>query len=241
MKITTRICLLCLAFWSGCLFAQVADRQQLIDRAAVDYMQKAGNQSALFSGSEHEGYSPRISNHPYYKDEQFAKARLSYCGIVYPEALLRLDLNRKQLVTQSPGYRNIVLFPENVDYAEIHGQTIIYLRHDNLPGCPSTDYYILLHSGKCKVLKNQTAVLSQNQSLSTSTLIQSFTLKTNFFLLKDNVYYSVKNKRSLLNALYPYKKELKRFISVNKLYFRKDPDMFISQTVREYEKISGAL
>ena len=234
MKITTRICLLCLAFWSGCLFAQVADRQQLIDRAAVDYMQKAGNQSALFSGSEHEGYSPRISNHPYYKDEQFAKARLSYCGIVYPEALLRLDLNRKQLVTQSPGYRNIVLFPENVDYAEIHGQTIIYLRHDNLPGCPSTDYYILLHSGKCKVLKKQTAALM----IKRSTQEELYFFTNWFYLYKDGAYYFIWNRNGLLKLLQPYKKELKRFISAHRLKFHNTEEFFI-RTVSEYEKLSG--
>jgi len=235
----TRISLLCLTFWSGCLFAQVIDRQQLIDHAAVEYSQVAGNQLVLFYGREHEGHSPLILNHPYFTDAQFAKARLSYCDIVYPEVLLRLDLNRNELVVQLPGYRNIVLFPENVNFAELYGKTIIYFRRDSLPGCPSTGYYILLHSGKCKVLERNNAELMQNTQ--SSRFEQRFVLTTRFFLYKDDVYYAIRNKRALLKVLYPYKKELKRFISTNGLYFRSDAEKLLILTVGEYEKLSGTL
>ena len=235
----TRICLLYLTFWSGCVFAQVIDRQQLIDHAAVEYLQVAGNQSTLYYGSEHEGYSPRILNHPYYIDAQFTKARLSYCGIVYPEVLLRLDLNRKEMIAQLPGYRNIVLFHENVDFAELHGKKIIYFSSDNLPGCPSTGYYILLHSGKCKVLERQNAELTQDTQ--STRLEQRFALSTKFFLYVDDAYYVIRNKKALLNVLHPYKKELKRFISANNLHFRSNAEKFLTQTVREYENLSGAL
>jgi len=235
----TRTCLLCFTFWSGCLFAQVIDHQQMIDHAAVEYLQVAGNQSALFYGSEHEGHSPRILNHPYFIDTQFAKARLSYGDIIYPEVLLRMDLNRKELVAQLPGYRNIVLFPENVNFAELHGKTIIYFRNDSLPGCPSTGYYLLLFSGKCKVLERNFAELTQNTQ--STRFEQRFVLSTQFFLFKDDVYYLIRNKRALLKVLYPYKKELKRFISTNRLYFRSDTEKLLILTVGEYEKLSGAL
>jgi len=233
----TKTCLMCLTFWSGCLFAQVADRQQMIDQAALEYLQTAGNHATLYYGNEHEGHSPRILNHPYLKDAKFTKARLSYNEIIYPEVLLRLDLNRKELVAQLPGHRNIVLFQENVDFAELHGQTIIYFRSNTLRGCPSTGYYILLYSGKCKVLERQNADLMQNTQ--STKLEQRFVMTTHFFLYKDDVYYSIKSKRALLKVLLPYKKELKRFISANKLYFRSDTEKFLALTVGEYEKLSG--
>ena len=219
----------------GHLFAQDT-RQQLIDHAAIEYLRIAGNQSVLYYGNEHDGH-PRTSNHPYLKDAQYSKARLSYLRVVYPEVMLRLDLSRNELVIQSPELRNFVLFPENVDYAELHGQHIIYFRYDSLPGCPSTGYYVLLHSGKCKVLEKNSALLMRNNQ--STTLDQYFTLSTNYYLYKDGVYHIIRNKRGLLNVLYPYKKELKHFISSHRWRFRHEAAELIAQTVKEYEKLSG--
>ena len=235
MKMMMKICLLCfLIFGCGRLFAQDA-RQKLIDNAAIEYLQTAGNQAALYYGNLQEGL-PRTSNHPYLKDDQYTKSRLSYHRVIYPEALLRLDTYRNELVIQSPELRNFVLSPEYVEYAELHGRRVIYFRRDSLPGCPSTGYYILLHSGKHKVFERQTAALMQDSK--SAVLDQYYSFTTNFYLLKDGVYYTIRNKKGLLKVLYPYKKELKRFISAHQWRFRHDAEELIAQTVSEYEKIS---
>ena len=202
----------------------------------VEYLRIADNQSVLYYGKEQDGY-PRILNHPYFKDDRPAKARLSYCGVVYPQAMLRLDLHRDELVALSPDNRSIVLFPENVDYAELHGQKIIYFRSDSLRGCPDSGYYILLYSGKCNVLKKQTADIMVNTSNITR-LEHYFNFSTKYYLYKDGVYYTIRNKMGLLRVLRPYKHELKRFIASNKLHFRQNAEEFIFRTVSEYEKIA---
>ena len=233
-----RICLLlCLILYGGQLFAQDVGRRQLIDSSAVRYMRMADKQLALYYGKEAEGHL-RALNHPYLKDDQYVKSRLSYCRIIYPEAKLRFDINRDELVILSPDQRSIALFPENVDFAELHGYTIIYFLRDSLPGCPSTGYYMLLHSGKCKVLEKQTAMLMQKDTFS-STFEQHYVFSTYYYLNKDGVYYIIRNKRGLLKLLQPYKKELKRFISSHGWQFRRDADKLIPMTVGEYEKLSG--
>jgi hypothetical protein len=207
----------------------------MIDSCALEYLRISDKQSALYHGREQE-YQPRVVNHPYLYGTQYVKARLSYRQVIYPEALLRLDLNRNELVVFSPDHRNIVLLPENVDYAEMYGRRVVYFRRDGLPGCPSTGYYILLHSGKCKVLEKHTAELMIN--VSSPTLEQQYVFSTNFFLYKDGVYYTIRNKRGLLKVLHPYQKELKQFISAHRWRFRKDAEKLIPLTVSEYERIS---
>ena len=231
-----RTCLLYfLIFGCGSLFAQDAERQKLIDNSALDYLRIAGNQSPLYYGNIQEGH-PRTTNHPYLKDAQYAKARLSYCSVIYPEELLRLDLSRDELIIMSPDFRQIVLFPENINFAELHDQYIIYHRRNHLPGSPSSGYYYQLHSGKCKILEKQTAALMvDNQQL------YYYNISTKFYLLHNSVYYTIRNQRGLLKALQPYKKELKRFISAHQLQFRNNPEKFLILTVSEYEKLSGSL
>jgi len=231
------ICLLfSLVFCTELLFAQ---NVRQIDNVVIDYMQFADNQSVLYYGNLQEGH-PRASNHPYLKEMQYAKARLSYRNIIYPEVMLRLDLNRNELVILSPNNHNIVLFSENVDFAELHDQHIIFFRRDSLSGSPSTGYYTVLYSENCKVLKKQTATMTVKNTGST-TQEQYYVFRNYFYLYKDDTYHTIRNKRGLLKALNPHKKELKQFISTNKLSFRRNADYLLVRTVSEYEKLSGSL
>jgi len=230
--------MLLLVFLCGRLLAQDVGRQQSLDAAAAGYLQMADLQSALYYGNEQD-VQPRTTNHPYLTTELYSKARLSYHQVVYPEVLLRLDLSRDELIAISPGFRNVVLFPENVDYVEMHGKHIIYFRRDSLPGCPSSGYYILLHSGRCQVIEKNTAKLMNETDGSSLRYYYMFT--TRYYLYRDGVYYTIRNQKGLLKVLSPYKKELKRFISANHLSFRQNAKYFLTRTVNEYEKITDSL
>jgi len=222
----------CIIFGFGRLFAQELIQYQLLEDTALEYMRIAGKQSALYYGKEQEMHQ-RTINHPYLENEHFAKARLSYNDVIYPEAMLRLDLNRDELIIVSPDFRQIVLTPENVDFAELYGKHIVYLQHDSLPGCPSTGYYYLLHSGNCKILEKQV-----NRMIPNDKSEMYFVQSTYFYLYKDGAYYTIRSQRGLLKALGSYKKELKRFISANHLSFRPFTEIFLFLTVSEYEKLS---
>jgi len=215
------------------LLAQDAGSQQLIDNAAIEFMKVAGSQSALYSGNQQDLH-PSTTNHPYLEEALFTKARLSYNGVIYPEIMIRLDLYRDELIIASPDFRNIVLFPENVDFAELHGRRVIYFLHDSVQGSPSTGYYYLLHSGNCTILEKQTAMLAFGFSQ------QYYSLSTKFYLYHDGIYYTIRNKMGLLKVLKPHNKELKRFISAHRWRFRRHAEELIINTVIEYEKISGS-
>ena len=233
-----RICLLLLMLWCGRLFAQDIGRQQSIDSTVVSYLRTAKSQSALYYGNDQE-WMRRTTNHPYLADVLYTKARLSYHRVLYPEALLRLDLSRDELITLSPEFRHIVLFPENVDFVELHGKHVVYFRSDSLPGCPSSGYYFLLYSGNCKVMEKITATLMYETE--GNTMRYYYLFATRYYLYKDGAYHIIRNQRGLLKALKPYKKELKRFISANHLRFKLDAEKFLSRTISEYEKITGSL
>ena len=212
------------------------ERCEAVDSAAMAYFRTVNSYSPLYYGTEYEGY-PRTTNHPYLIDDQYTKARLSYQHVVYPEVLLRLDLNRNELIVLSPGFRNIVLHSGYVDFAELYGKHIIYFQKDSLSGCPPSGYYILLYSGNHTLLEKRNAQLWKNAN--SNILERYFVLKTHYYLYKDGAYYAIKNKRGLLKVLHPYKKELKRFISSHRLNFREDAAESLILTVNEYEQLSG--
>jgi len=96
-----RYYVLTLFFCCGRLFAQDAVSRQSIDGPVADYLQF----------------------------ETYSHARLSYNKVVYPDASLRMDLFRDELIVKSPENYHIVLFPESVDFVEIHDYHIIYFQY----------------------------------------------------------------------------------------------------------------
>lgn len=233
-----KICILLLFIGYVYLSAQNTGRQQLIDNYAVEYLKTVEKRSLLYYGNDQVNY-PRTSNHPYLINDQYVKARLSYHNVIYPEAFLRLDLCRNELIILSPEFRNIILFPENVDFVELYGKHIIFFRQDNLPGCPSSGYYNLLYSGKCRILERNSATLTEKTE--SGRLLRYFDMSTKYYLYKDGIYHQIKNETGLLKILSKYKKELKRFISTNHLQFKRNAEEFLIQTIKEYEKLSGSL
>jgi len=217
-----------------CLQLSAQEYKQPVDELTLNYLQVSGSFSTLYYGNEYEGY-PRTTNHPFLKDIQFTKARLSYQNVVYPEVLIRLDLNRHELIILSPASREIVLFPEKVDFADIHGFHVIYFQNDSLPDCPSNGYYLLLHAGKCKVLEKINATLLEKST--TNRLDRYFEFSSQYYLYMDGQYYTIKSRMGLWNVLQPHKKALKQFVSSRKLNYRNNTGQFLVETVREYERL----
>jgi len=217
------------------VFAQ--EPKQASDNAAIAYLNASSINSALYYGSIYEGYQ-RAKNHPYLMDILFTPARLSYQQVIYPEVLLKWDLLRDELIVQSPDFRSIVLFPEKVTFAELHGRQVIYFRSDSLPGCPPTGYYFLLHAGDCKVMGKTSAKMIEK--INPGRIERHFEFKTRYYLYKDGEYHLIRNKKSVLNTMQPFAKEIRGFIASNHLNFRKDKELFLIQTVSEYEKLTHA-
>ena len=107
------------------------ERRASADSLVVAYMKEAGSFSALYYGNPYQGYPP-AKNHPFLKDILYAKALLVYQDVVYPEVMIRLDMCRDELIVQTPDFRNVVLAPEKVEYAELHGKHIIYFLSKSL-------------------------------------------------------------------------------------------------------------
>jgi len=211
------------------------------DRYAVGYMNAASSNAALFSGNEQKTLVLRLTNHQYFKTQDYVKGRLSYNGVVYPDVWLRWDLYRDELIIQSPVYYNIVLKSEYIDFAEIHGYRIFNLQPDGLPGCPPAGNYILLFSGTHLLLEKQTNQLYSKEGSDFSDRFKInhfFTLSTIFYLKKDEAYYSIKNRRTLLKALDTHRKELKHFIRVNNYEYKHNAEMMVLEVVKEHEKLN---
>ena len=226
-----------LFFLLCCGLMQAQEGRLSIDSVSINYLKAASHAATLYYGVEYEGYT-QAKTQPYLTKAPCTKARLSYRHVSYPEVCLRLDVWKDELAILSPDLRYYVLFPDDVEYAELFDKQLIYHQTNALPNSPSTGYYFLVHDGDCKVLEKKYASLIQrDKSIRTEWTVLDFTIKTRYFLLKDGVYQAINSKSALLKTLSPHQKELKQFISSRRLSFKKDAVELLIQTVREYERL----
>ena len=200
--------------------AQDSLLRQAIEHAAADYMATVSQYAALYTGKRPPPLTLTIRNNRYFKDEKFVNGRLSFGGIVYPDVLLRWDLYRDDLFILTPSNNDIALKSDNVDFAVIHGYYILDWHSNNMTGCPATGYYILLYWGEYLLLEKPTVYT------------------TNFYLLKNWVYYKINNQRTLLKSLDTHRAELKQFIHANKLKYKTDAEKMVLEVVKHHEKLN---
>ncbi len=217
----------------GQISAQEDGQQQLVEKYVALYMNAVRNHAIIYNGKESEKY-PRVQNNPYFKGILYTEGQLSYNGVIYPGVYLQLDLCRDELVVLSPDYLfNVVLSPDKVDYAHIHGYHVFPLQSDGLPGCPSSGFYLRLYSKGCVVLEKQSTTLEIRDREPV------FMPSVKYYLRKDDVYYRLRGKRSLLKALGSHKKELKQYVRHSHLSFRENAETMIVSVVKEYERLNS--
>lgn len=238
MKLKSVLILLTTICLAESLNAQTA-RTERADSASIrSYQDKVGIYSPLFYGKESYKYPHNISGSPFYGSEKYIAGALYYDKNIYLHTLLRLDTYRDELCVSNPeGNVSIVLNSFLVDSAFINGEKLIYYHTEEKRNAPKSAYYIELHSGQSILYKKNSCKLleSTNESRVVS---RKFSQSSEYYLDIHNEFYRITSKNSLLKALKTHKKELNRFIKNNRLNYKKETDLFLIQTIREYERLN---
>jgi hypothetical protein len=69
-------------------------------------------------------------------------------------------------------------------------------------------------------------------------LTGSFQHTVKYYICKDDIYYPVKSKASVLKVFRSHKKELNDFIRAHRLNFRRQTEASIVAVVQQYESLS---
>ena len=237
MKLPIRMFLL-LFGWQT-LSAQDGSAPQAIEQYVAAYMDAASAQAAIFSGNRQKQFVQTLTNHQYFKDQEYVSGRLSYNGVVYPKVSLRWDLYRDEFIILSPANYNIVLSSENIDFAEIYGYHIFHLHPDSIAGCPPAGNYIRLHSGDdYLLLEKLTNTMYREENVQKNRYVYYFDLSSEFYLQKNGIYHKISNRKTLLKTLETHRRELRRYINARDLRYKLDAEKMVLEVVKEHEKLS---
>jgi hypothetical protein len=184
--------------------------------AIASYEKEMRTQSGLYNGSKYVAPDYDRDLHPYFSSEDWITGSVHYDGEYFTDVSLMYDLYNAALIAEHfPSGHPIQLIEDKVQSFDIDGHHFQKI-HNEVFGnsLPATGFYDVLHPGKTKLIARRQKVRRQEiEDLAVETF---FDARTRYFVLKNDVFFPVKNKGSLLKILSDRKRRLKKFLKDNK-------------------------
>lgn len=250
-KISGSIFLLFLAFVPGKAFSQQLDTDSSIRTTAIKnvinlFNEEVAGNSHLFNAPEHRGYMRPAIGHPYFLSEEFRTGKLYYDGILYENIPLMYDLTKDNLVSvqfvkdSSLRYRSIFkmdLIRDKTGAFSIPGHDFVKIETDTNTSSMKPGFYELLYNGKPKVLVRRSKVLVEE--IKDRDLIRRYDSSNVYYILKEGIYYNIRNKNAVLDLFKDKRREVSAYISKNRWKFRKQRETLITEATRYYDQLTN--
>lgn len=206
------------------------------DFAKNIYFLERGNETALYNGVLHYGYSADIKGIAYYNSQDWQRGEVVYEGILYKSVLMKYDLVKDQLIiifNDTSGV-SIGLFSHRVKQFAFSGSTFIRLDNNN-DRIMQSGFYRQLTVGKVIALARAKKIIAEK--IIDNRIARNFEESTKYYVLKEGNYFYIQNKNDLLNVLKDHKKEVQGFMKKNKFKYRKKSEETIVSVVDFYNHL----
>jgi hypothetical protein len=210
------------------------------NNAVSVYTNTAGVNMHLYNGSEYIDYDHKIAGSPFFLDTYFVNGSIVYDGILYNNVQFFYDILHDNVVIKN--YNNntpLLLVQEKVSAFDLEGHHFIRIVVDTaVSGIKNSGFYDVLYNGNTKLFAKRKKIVVEKISVQYSE--SSFGGKEEYYIYKDNVFYQVSDKKSVLNVLKTHKSELTRFMHQNKIKFKQDKEAAMIKMVAYYDRLNNA-
>jgi len=199
----------------------------------IDYFNKTISfQSEIYNGAQYELYPPANRGTFYFLDKNYCiPALIRYDGTWYKNIPVLYDIYHDAMVSISDNGLYI-LRPGKVSDVYLLDHHFIYLDTEG-PGSLTLGFYDLVYKGKSQVLVKQTKLIDE-----TKTTEIVYEDRSDIYVKKDNKYFPVSSKGSLMDIFKDKKKELNQYLKDNKINYYKDKEGAIAKLAGYYDQIN---
>ena len=221
------------------LAAQNADDTTLHENAlnAIGvYYQNLGEESPLYNGSEYIEYAYTLQEgHPFFQVVNFINGNVNVDGMIFHDVPMLYDIVKDQLIIQDfQKVYKINLPADRVRQFFLLGHLFVRL---NASDQVKTGFYDQLYKGKISLFaKREKKILEKYSNIQISKVVISQNV---YYIKKDGVYYTIKNKSSLFSALKSKKKEVQQYLKANDIKFKREPERAMIMAVKYYDQLTN--
>ena len=219
--------------------AQNADDTTLHENAlnAIGvYYQNLGEESPLYNGSEYIEYAYTLQEgHPFFQVVNFINGNVNVDGMIFHDVPMLYDIVKDQLIIQDfQKVYKINLPADRVQQFFLLGHLFVRL---NASDQVKTGFYDQLYKGKIALFaKREKKILEKYSNIQISKVVISQDV---YYIKKDGVYYTIKNKSSLFSALKSKKKEVQQYLKANDIKFKREPERAMIMAVKYYDQLTN--
>jgi len=219
--------------------AQNADdttlRENALNAIGV-YYQNLREESPLYNGSEYIEYAYTLQEgHPFFQVVNFINGNVNVDGMIFHDVPMLYDIVKDQLIIQDfQKVYKINLPADRVQQFFLLGHLFVHL---NASDQVKTGFYDQLYKGKISLFaKREKKILEKYSNIQISKVVISQNV---YYIKKDGVYYTIKNKSSLFSALKSKKKEVQQYLKANDIKFKREPERAMIMAVKYYDQLTN--
>lgn len=195
-------------------------RESLVSLRDV-YLNGIRDDAQIYHGNEYIRNGQKALGFPFYESNDMLDGSIYYQGTEYPRRKLYYDLVSDEVVISNYAQNALIaLSAEKADSFRIDDHLFIYLSAAKSKGLPRDGYYDQLYPGEPGLFVKREKKLVTGSGSEEIKYVQY----NSYYVRKNQVYYSVEGKNSLLEQFRDKEEEIKKYIRSNKLNFKKDPE-----------------
>jgi hypothetical protein len=209
--------------------------QRSVSYAISLHSQSVGKYSHLYNGSAYVDYDISIDGHQYFISDDSEEGTVYYNGALYHDVPMLYDIRNDELIVDEYSFpHKIRLLAEKVSYFSVRNHNFVRIVADSLTNTAiKTGFYDQLYTGQIQLLAKRIKLI--NEEIASGKVEAEFVEKNQYFIWKDNRYFLVKSKKSVLKILGERKKELQKGLRENKLKFRTNKEEAMILMVKTYD------
>ena len=187
------------------------------------YINSTDSEIQIYNGKEYINYDKYyLKGHPFFKSSEEQEGAVFYEDNLFTKISLLYDVVLDQIIISEPnGFLQFKLENQKVNYFKLHEHLFIHLNTDSVSNSSlRPGFYNLLSNGKTKVMARRTKRIVEDAT--PRGMEGEFLSEDKFFIRKNNQYYPVSNKKTILKVFNDSKKELQKYSRNQRLIFKKE-------------------
>lgn len=186
------------------------------------YLEEIGDNAQIYHGSEYIRYGQKTAGFPYYESDSIRMGSINYQGNLYNGKNLFYNLITDEIIIPDyTGNALITLARGKVNFFTVGKHRFLEMINEQTDGLQTDGFYEELFSGEPGLYVRREKRLDAGTGSEEAKYIQYNV----YYLRKDNKYYVVDSKNSLLEQLKDEENLLKKYIRANKLKFKIKKDL----------------
>lgn len=200
------------------------------------YQANLGTNLPLYNGRQFYGYLTLTKYSPLYPDEaDWSIGSVLYDNMWYRNLLIKYDIYKDQVIIRHLNGIPYILYSDRVQEFSFEGKTFIRIHKDKSNSMLTDGFYQRLLAGKVILLAKRSKTMEEDKF--GRELERKFIFKSQFYVVKDNSFTFIRKHKSLLTLLNDKNRELRLYIKKNKLKYRSNRELYITQAVDFYNNL----